>query len=547
MSIDKIELWRKGDKITANKLNDAIQAVNELIDAENTRLESTTTSSNNEGGVQFSSVSYNEQVPSWYQEITPLWNQDGETVIYDTWDGLGDVTKDAGLYGRAVGVNTLTTANYTDDADLKLVEAESAIQSGQQVVQVITVNSGGSITKNQIQIYNSAGEIPKATINPDGDSTLYRRLSRIITDPTSGSAESMPQPSAAWLYKSVATNDLTLSPITINAVKAETDTDKDKGDSEPATQAEGETESEPSAVTKQIAQMLTCSGIFAKVKGVENKGGLIFCDSPTQLRLQSGIEIYAAPASSIEGEEATISGVSKSVTPKPSKVIIAEFPIQKNLYLYDKESKEYKHTLTETEGEQPTPKLQITAQPLCGSAWRWGFTYGGKIEIDTYKYLPSEDEVEPEPEPEPTPITISGGEGITVGGNATNGFTISRNLYLAAMESTDPNNPNADNAISITCEKDGDKVTYKLYASKAASTSYEFDPDYFTVTDNSVTLKVAAIEEIAAEVASEIGVEVSVEGIVDTVKSGKIKTTTTGLSLEGDQYSANTVASLVSC
>lgn len=526
MSMDKIELWRKGDKITANKLNDAIQAVNELIDAENTRLESTTTSSSDNQGVQFSSVSYNEQVPSWYQEITPLWNQDGETVIYDTWDGLGEVTKNAGLYGRAVGVNTLTSATYTDDADLKLVEAESAIQSGQQVVQVITVNSGGSITKNQIQIYNSAGDIPKATINPDGDSTLYRRLSRIITDPTSGSAESMPQPSAAWLYKSVATNDLTLSPITINAVKAETD--KDKGDSEPATQAEGETESEPSADTKQIAQMLTCSGIFAKVKGVENKGGLIFCDSLTQLGLQSGIEIYATPASSIEGEEATISGVSKSLTPKPGKVVIAEFPIQNNLYLYDKESKEYKHTLTETEGEQPNPKLQIIAQPLCCSAWRWGFTYGGKIEIDTYKYLPSEDEVEPEPEPEPTPITIAGGEGITVGGNATNGFSISRNLYLEAMESTDPNNPEANNGITITCTRAGDKVTYKLYAPKATSTSYEFDPDYFTVTDNSVSLKATAIEKIVNEAVSELGVSVEVSGLVECTFKGQLVANTSG-------------------
>lgn len=519
MSIDKLELWRKGDKLTATKLNDALQAVNSLIELENDRLEQAA-SSNESGGVQYNSVSLIDNVPSWYQDVTPLWDQDGVTVIYDSWDGLGELTKQSGLYGRQTGVNTLTSASYTDNSTLNLLKGETEIKAGQQVVQVITVDNSGSISKNEIMIYNSVSEIPNSTLNPCGESKLYRRLSRIIPDCSNGSAESMPQPSAAWLYKSVATNDLTLSPITINAVKADTD----KGDSEPATQAEGETESEPSAVTKQIAQMLTCSGIFAKVKGIENKGGLIFCDSLTQLGLQSGIEIYAAPASSIEGEEATISGVSKSLTPKPSKVVIAEFPIQNNLYLYDKESKEYKHTLTETEGEQPNPKLQIIAQPLCCSAWRWGFTYGGKIEIDTYKYLPSEDEVEPEP----TPITISGGEGITVGGNATNGFTISRNLYLEAMESTDCNNPEANNGITITCTRAGDKVTYKLYAPKATSTSYEFDPDYFTVTDNSVSLKETAIDQIVNEAVSELGVSVEVSGLVECTFKGQLVANTSG-------------------
>ena len=74
MSIDKLELWRKGDRLTATKLNDALSAVNELIDAENARLELDASSNSDKQGVQYNSVSLSDNVPSWYQDVTPLWN-----------------------------------------------------------------------------------------------------------------------------------------------------------------------------------------------------------------------------------------------------------------------------------------------------------------------------------------------------------------------------------------------------------------------------------------------------------------------------------------
>jgi hypothetical protein len=39
MTMNKIDLWRKGDRLTATKLNDALTAVNQLIEAENNRLD----------------------------------------------------------------------------------------------------------------------------------------------------------------------------------------------------------------------------------------------------------------------------------------------------------------------------------------------------------------------------------------------------------------------------------------------------------------------------------------------------------------------------
>ena len=109
--MNKLELWRKGDKITAKKLNDALIAVNDLIEAENERVDQAATTKSDGQAVQYNSVSYNEQIPTWYQEVTPLWNQDGEAIIYDTWDGLGKMTEQAGLYNREVGINAITATS----------------------------------------------------------------------------------------------------------------------------------------------------------------------------------------------------------------------------------------------------------------------------------------------------------------------------------------------------------------------------------------------------------------------------------------------------
>ena len=518
MSIDKLELWRKGDKLTATKLNDALQAVNSLIELENDRLEQAA-SSNESGGVQYNSVSLIDNVPSWYQDVTPLWDQDGVTVIYDSWDGLGELTKQSGLYGRQTGENTLTSASYTDNSTLNLLSPETEIKAGQQVVQVITVNSSGSISKNEIMIYNSVSEIPNSTLNPCGESKLYRRLSRIIPDCSNGSAESMPQPSAAWLYKSVATNDLTLSPIAVPAIYSAA-CYSDVGICNSL------------ALKCQVAQMVRQEGIFSKIKGIQNRGGLMMTDQAKVVKISSGVEFYSASDST--GQGATFGSVNKGLVPYAECLTIAEFPIKNTIYEWDNTQKDYKPTTT------TDSKLKITAQPLNANSWQWGFTYSGDASLSTYKYIPSE-------QPQPTPATtVSDGEGISVR-QIGNDYQVSRNLYLEAGASTDENGQTVDNAISIVCCKNNNKITYKLYAPKAAPCTYEFDPAYFTVTDNQVSLNAAALYDIAVEVANEIEVEVTACGIVDTISSGKIKTTTQGLSLNGTQYNATTRASVVSC
>lgn len=509
--MDKLELWRKGDRITATKLNDALQAVNCLIGAENERIDKAASTTH---GMNYNSTSYLESVPAWYQEITPLWNQDGEAIIYDSWDGLGEITKEAGLYNRQVGINAILGASYTDDATLNLIKPDAEIQAGQQVVQEITIDANGSITNNQIIIYDSVDAIPSASINPDGESKIYRRLSRIIPDATNGSTESMPQPSAAWLYKSVATNDFTFSPITIPAIYSAS-CYSDVGICNSL------------ALKCQIAQMVNQQGIFSKVKGIQNRGGLLMTDEAKVVKLSSGVEFYSASDST--GQGASFTNINKGLVPYAECVTIAEFPITYNHYEFCHSAKQYNLT------GNSNGSLKVVAQPLRGNAWQWGFTYSGDLSVDTYKYTPTDGQG--------GKTIICADEGISVSGSPDTNYTISRNLYLEASDSTDNE---GENAISITCKKVGNKVTYSLYAPKSACT-YEFDPEFFIVTDNSVSLNTAALYAIAEEVASEIEVEVQACGIVDTISSGKIKTTTQGLSIEGQQYTATTRASVVSC
>ena len=512
--MNKLELWRKGDKITAKKLNDALIAVNDLIEAENERVDQTTTTKSDGQAVQYNSVSYNEQIPTWYQEVTPLWNQDGEAIIYDTWDGLGKMTEQAGLYNREVGINAITATSFTDNSTLNLIMPEGEIKAGQQIVQVITVNAGGSITKNEVMIYDSLTDIPPTTINPQGESKIYRRLSRIISDCSNGSAESMPYPSAAWLYKAVATNDFTLSPITINAISAELDTDG------------GSSSSDPDTVKKQVAQLLYQAGIFHKIKGIENNGGLEFYDTPDKLGIRSGVEFYESSVNSVEcgGDGGKcFSGVCCGLVPRGKKVTVANFPITKKAYEWDSESKSYKLS-SNTNNDT---SLRITLEPVSCNSWQWGFTYCGSLGIETYKYIPDDDPENPDPDnptPTPTPSTPPyAGEGIQV-----NGYEVSRNLYLEAMSSTDESNPEADNGIKITCKRDGNKVTYTLYAPTPKACTYEFDPNYFIVSCKSVTLNRSAIDEIVQEAVSELGVSVEVSGIVECTFKGTLYANTSG-------------------
>ena len=82
-------------------------------------------------------------------------------------------------------------------------------------------------------------------------------------------------------------------------------------------------------------------------------------------------------------------------------------------------------------------------------------------------------------------LILCAGDGISITGTGSPDYTISRNLYLEASDSTENE---VENAISITCKKVGGKITYSLYAPKVSPCTYEFDPEFFIVSCNSISI-----------------------------------------------------------
>lgn len=360
--MNKLEAWRKGEKITANKLNDVVEVINELIQAEESRLNK----DSNALSATFAATTYTENIPSWYQDITPLWDQDAEGIIYDTWDGLPDA--DNGLYARTTGINALTVSRTFTESDLSLYKQDSDVKEGQQLVQVIEVAANGDIVGNTLAVYDTVEAIPSDVIAPNATSTLYRRVSRIIKDTTHAEPEdSTLETSSAWKYKAVATNDFTISPITTNAVAA---TDSDVADTDKA-------------------QLVRASGLFALVKGIENEGGLTLTNGNTTVGLESGIEIYGSSDSS------DYTGVTTGKTPNPKSATIASFPITHTVYDYDHTQGQYVAT------EESTDNLTVVAEPINGNAWQWGVKYDGQVSTDTYRYQPTDMQIEQVKDPLP--------------------------------------------------------------------------------------------------------------------------------------------------
>lgn len=85
----------------------------------------------------------------------------------------------------------------------------------------------------------------------------------------------------------------------------------------------------------------------------------------------------------------------------------------------------------------------------------------------------------------------------------------------------------AGDGISITSgEEDGIK-TFTI-SSTASSIEYDFDSNWFTVTNNSVTLKESAIDAIVTEAVNELSVQVEGSGLIESTFRGSLTASTEG-------------------
>lgn len=136
-----------------------------------------------------------------------------------------------------------------------------------------------------------------------------------------------------------------------------------------------------------------------------------------------------------------------------------------------------------------------------------------------------------------TSVTISGGSKISIVGEdpitvtqASTGdvttYTISANIQ-----------PSEGETVSIVAG-DGITVEYadKTYTISTTNSiiSYDFDPEWFSVTDGYVTFNTAKLTQVANDIAANTNVNISVTGVVDEVATGQVVINTTGITCLND-------------
>lgn len=170
-----------------------------------------------------------------------------------------------------------------------------------------------------------------------------------------------------------------------------------------------------------------------------------------------------------------------------------------------------------------------------------------------------------------TPISIIGQDGIIVDEsmdtNGTATFTIKGNVIsdvdidiiggqnISVQETINGttrqftiNATDKDTIISIVAgdgitvaEKDN---TYTI-STIASIIHYDFDQQWFIVSDGVVTLNEQKINQVAQEIANNAMVNVNVTGIVDQVVSGRVQVNTTGLTDGENRMDAGTTVGIV--
>ena len=134
-------------------------------------------------------------------------------------------------------------------------------------------------------------------------------------------------------------------------------------------------------------------------------------------------------------------------------------------------------------------------------------------------------------------IDIIGGQNVNVQqtiNGTTREFTISatdNNTIISIVAGDGITVAEKDNTYTISCI---DSVIH-----------YDFDQQWFIVTDGVVTLNEQKINQVAQEIANNAMVNVNVTGIVDQVVSGRVQVNTTGLSDGENGMDAGTTVGIV--
>lgn len=180
--MDKLELWKKNEPLFHSKLNESVEAINELISADNSKNDI-------EGSGNSTTLPLFDE---YKEQIAEMFANDGEGIILS-----GNITYfvgEAGLYARENGASTIGKNYFPCAPCLK------------KIIDYSCLNDGGVLYQ---KIYEKDGELKSclkyghamACVPTSSSTTIYKRLSRIVMDCKAYQCGKKP------IFKAIAVND----------------------------------------------------------------------------------------------------------------------------------------------------------------------------------------------------------------------------------------------------------------------------------------------------------------------------------------------------
>jgi hypothetical protein len=105
--------------------------------------------------------------------------------------------------------------------------------------------------------------------------------------------------------------------------------------------------------------------------------------------------------------------------------------------------------------------------------------------------------------------------------NTTRVFTVHANVPTVSLLAGD--------GIQVDASQHGDVTAYTI-SNTYSPIPYDFDEEWFIVSDGVVTFNTEKLVQLAEEIAANTTVNVNVTGIVDEVKTGSVQVNTTGIT-----------------
>lgn len=535
--------WKSGDIITAHHLNQMVCAINDntnSYESLNKQFNDKGTSSINSTG----SIDMGAFMGTALEPCESCWNRG---FVRTGWEYSASDTTKEGIYAHTSGVHNAISNTLTGGCMICLKNTLSGLPEEDIVLKVKT-DCYGKVLCQKIEtqdittcVNNSYWQGPNSSGSSEPEYSFIRRIGRIVQD--YDHPVSMDDSTAT--NKVISTNDLVMPILPARAEKEE---------------------DIPCKQTLSLIGGFKDNSIL--IKNINNVGGLRFGNCSSHLDIKSGVEFYAGKTETTCQGSSTTFTTSGGIIPQEFDITIACIPIKEQHYSWCKTSNSWVKTLapscdssSEPSTAEPTKKgdIIITAKSLCGNNWQIGWASSGEVEIPVKDFTPSEaiayeagrgisitEQTTTDGKKYVIcntmeicagcgikvecitggykisaccfkPICINSGAGISVTKN-NNTYTITNTAIHEAIEVVE------GDGIKVT--QTGNKYKVSLAACCDTGTCYVFDPEWFTVTGDNVTINEAKVQSVGDSIAVNTSVNANITRVMER--------TTTANGYEGD-------------